>query len=213
MHNVRQNVITLALADGNPLVLSAMAEIFGRDPRFSLISTTSSADGFMGTVMRVPVAVAVLDWTLPPSGAQKLIEALRDQAGAPRIVVYGNDDGGNLPQLAMAAGAAGFAARSAPPERLLEVCASVAAGQMVFPYMDVRKFQHDPIQQLTQRERILLEALSKGATNNRLAAEFGISPNTVKFHLSNLYEKLAVTSRAEAIAFYYSWRLATEIRR
>lgn len=199
--------IGVALADGNPLVLSAMAEIFGRDRRFSLIATTATADGFLATVARVPVAVAVIDWTLPAMGGQRLLEGLRDRPGVPRVVVYG-DGAGALPRAAMAAGAAGFSARTAPVEQLLATCFTVAAGQMVFPFLDVRELAHDPILQLTGRERALLEALSKGASNNRLAGEFGISANTVKFHLSNLYGKLEVTSRAQAIAFYYSSRLA-----
>ncbi|MDD9923613.1 MAG: LuxR C-terminal-related transcriptional regulator, partial [Boseongicola sp.] len=47
---------------------------------------------------------------------------------------------------------------------------------------------------------------SKGLTNRELSRELGISINTVKFHLSNLYDKLAVRNRAQAIAFYYSSR-------
>ena len=202
--------IDLSLADSNPLVLSAMSEIFGRDPRFSLVTTTATAEGFLGAVMRVPVKVGVIDWNLPELGGQKLIEVLRDQPHAPRIVVYGDDSRGDLPRLAMLAGAAGFVGRSNPAEKLLDTCIAVAAGQMVFPFLDVRDLASDPIQQLTRRERALLESLSQGLTNKDLAREFGISANTIKFHLSNLYEKLGVQSRARAIAFYYASRLPSE---
>lgn len=202
--------IDLSLADSNPLVLSAMSEIFGRDPRFSLVATAATAEGFLGAVMRVPVKVGVIDWTLPALGGQKLIEVLRDQPNAPRIVIYGDDSRGDLPRLAMLAGAAGFVGRSNPAEKLLDTCVAVAAGQMVFPFLDVRDLAADPIQQLTRRERALLESLSQGLTNKDLAREFGISANTIKFHLSNLYEKLGVESRARAIAFYYSSRLPSE---
>ena len=81
---------------------------------------------------------------------------------------------------------------------------------MVFPFLDVRELQQDPIQQLSRRERVMLEALSKGLTNRELAKELDISINTVKFHLSNLFEKLSVRNRAQAIAFYYSSRLPGE---
>ena len=47
-------------------------------------------------------------------------------------------------------------------------------------------------------------ALAKGRTNTELAAEFDISINTVKFHLRNLYEKLGLNNRSQAIAFYYA---------
>jgi two-component system nitrate/nitrite response regulator NarP len=157
--------------------------------------------------MRVPVRVAVIDWTLPALGGQKLTEVLRDQEGAPRIVIYGDDARGEVARLAMLAGAAGFVGRNAPTDKLLDTCIAVAAGQMVFPFLDVRELQTDPIHQLTRRERALLEALSKGLSNRELARDFDISANTVKFHLSNLFEKLGVRNRAQAIAFYYSSRL------
>lgn len=202
--------ISVALADSNPLILSAMSEIFDRDPRFSLVATTATAEGFLGTVIRVPVDISVIDWNLPKLGGQKLIEVLRDQENAPRIIIYGDDSAPDLPRLAMTAGAAAFSASNGPIEVLLETCVSVAAGKMVFPFLDVRELQKDPIFQMTKRERDLLEALSKGRSNRELAAEFNISTNTVKFHLSNLYEKLSVKSRTQAVAFYYSSRLPGE---
>jgi two-component system nitrate/nitrite response regulator NarP len=208
--NATERAIDLSLADGNPLVLSALSELFDRDPRFSLVATSSTAEGFLGAVMRVPVKVAVIDWNLPALGGQKLIEVLRDQPTAPRIVVYGDDRQGEVARLAMIAGAAGFVARNLPVEKLLDTCLAVAGGQMVFPFLDVRELQADPISQLTRRERALLESLSKGLTNKDLARDFDISANTVKFHLSNLFDKLAVKNRAQAIAFYYSSRLPQE---
>lgn len=201
--------IDVMLADGNPLVLSALSEIIDRDSRFSLVATSATAEGFLGTVMRVPVQVGIIDWGLPVLGGAKLIEVLRAQTRAPRIVVYG-DSAGDLPRLAMTAGAAAFTPRSSPTEALLETCIDVAAGKMVFPFLDVRELQSDPIHQLSRKERAILEALSKGLTNRELAAELEISINTVKFHLSNLFEKLSVKNRAQAIAFYYASRLALE---
>ena len=199
--------VDLALADGNPLVLQAMSEFFDRDPRFSLVVTAATAEGFLGAVMRVPVRVAIIDWTLPALGGQKLVEILRDQPGAPRIVVYGDEARGEVARAAMLAGAAGFVPRSASAERLMDTCLAVSSGQMVFPFLDVRELQADPISQLTRKERALLEALAQGLTNKDLARDFGISANTVKFHLSNLFEKLGVRNRAHAVAFYYSARL------
>ncbi len=201
--------IDIMLADANPLVLSALSEIVDRDPRFSLVATSATAEGFLGTVMRVPVRIGVIDWNLPALGGARLIEVLRDLAEAPRIVVYAEDTG-DLPRRAMTAGAAAFAPRSSAAQTLLDTCVDVAAGKMVFPFLDVRALQSDPIHQLSRKERAMLDALSKGLTNRELSAELGISTNTVKFHLSNLYGKLAVKNRAQAIAFYYSSRLALD---
>lgn len=198
--------IDLALAEGNPLVLSALSEVFEKDARFSLVATSSTAEGFLGAVMRVPVLVGVIDWTIPQLGGQKLAEVLRDQEGAPRLVIYAEDPTGSVTLKAMAAGAAGFVDRKSPVERLLETCLDVAAGKMVFPFVDVRGLQSDPIHQLTRREKALLEALANGLTNKELGRDFDISTNTVKYHLSNLFEKLGVTSRTQAIAYYFKSR-------
>ena len=197
--------IDIVLADSNPLVLTAMSEFFDRDPRFSVVATSATAEGFLGTVMRVPVKVGVIDWNLPALGGAKLIEVLREHPAAPKLVVYG-DGNSELPRLAMTAGAAGFASRSSAVEELLDVCVDVAAGKMVFPFVDVRDLQQDPIQSLSKKERVILDALAKGLTNRQLSAELGISTNTVKFHLSNIFDKLSVKNRAHAIAFYYANR-------
>jgi len=195
--------IDIVLADNNPMDLSAKSEIFDSAPRFSLVATSATAERFMGAVIRVPVQVCVVAWNLPVLGAAKLIEVIREQENAPRFVVYG-DEAGDIPRLAMQAGAAGFAPRSGEVEVLLETCADVAAGKMVFPFIDVRKMQQDPIQSLSRKERAILEALAKGLSNRDLSKELQISTNTVKFHLSNIYEKLSVKNRTQPIAYFYS---------
>jgi two-component system nitrate/nitrite response regulator NarP len=199
--------INIMLADSNPLVLSAMSEIFDRDARFSLVATSATAEGFLGTVMRVPVQVGVIEWSLPALGGAKLIEVLRENESAPRFVVYG-DATGDLPRLAMQAGAAGFAPRSGEIEGLVETCIDVAAGKMVFPFIDVRQMQQDPIYSLSRKEKVILEALSNGMSNRELSKSLQISTNTVKFHLSNIYDKLSVKNRAQAIVYYYSSQAA-----
>lgn len=198
------------LADSNPLVLSALSEIIEKDARFSLVATAATAEGFLGIAMRVPVAIGVIDWNLPILGGAKLIEILREQVNAPKLVIYG-DDIGDLPRLAMTAGAAGFATRKGEVEGLLTTCIEVASGKMVFPFIDIRDLQRDPINSLSLKERAMLVELSTGKTNRELSRSLGISINTVKFHLSNLYDKLSVKNRTQAIAFYYSSRLPNEL--
>ncbi len=201
------DALEVIVADGNALMLSALSETFSRDPRFSLISTISTAEAFLTMAIRMPVNVAVLDWSLPALGGQRVLEVLRDQPSPPACVVYADDRGGETARRAMAAGAAGFCNRSAPVDELLDICEQAAAGRMVFPFLDIRSLQEDPIFQLTKRERTMLETMAEGRTNKELAAEFNLSVNTVKFHLSNLYDKLGVKNRAQAIAFYFSARL------
>jgi two-component system nitrate/nitrite response regulator NarP len=206
--------IDIALGQSNPLMLQALAEAVERDPRFSLVVTAKTAEGFLESVLRLPVPVGVIDWNLPQLGGERLLEILRGTQGAPRIVVTASSADPDLARRAMAAGAAAFCPHETAGEQLLDVAASVAKGQMVFPYLDVRQLKSDPKEQLTARERTMLAALARGRTNTELAADLGISINTVKFHLRNLYEKLGFKNRAQAIAFHYSGEIpASETER
>ncbi|PZF77603.1 DNA-binding response regulator [Aestuariivirga litoralis] len=192
------------VADPNTIMLQALSELFERDRRFSLVATSKTAEGFLESCLRVPVDIGIVDWTIPQLGAERLLGILRDRPDAPRIIVYSASGDPDVPRRAMAAGAAAFLARDAPEQQLLDVAASVAAGRMVFPFMDVRSLKRDPRDSLTEREKTLLAALAKGRTNTELAAELDISINTVKFHLRNLYEKLGLNNRSQAIAFFYA---------
>ncbi len=198
--------IDVALADKNPLVLSALSELLDRDGRFNLVLTVKTSDAFLQLIARTSVDVGVIGWALPPDGGAAIMEALRDQPGVPRIVVYSGGLDSDLARKIMGYGAAGFCPKSEPPERLLDTIEAVAEGQMVFPYVDVRELHRDPWENLTPRERELLTALAKGHSNDQIARELGLSINTVKFHLRNLYDKLAIKNRAQAVAFYFSSR-------
>lgn len=195
--------IEISFGEGNALLLSALAELFEQDDRFSLMSSTASAEAFLQTALTAPSLVGVVDWSLPTLGAERLIQIMREQESPMRVIVCTHGESKDLPKRAMACGAAGFFSHNDSPEQLLETALDVANGKMVFPYLDVRDL-HDPMQALTKTERALLSSLSIGRTNAELAADHSISINTVKFHLRNLYDKLSVKNRAQAIAFYYS---------
>lgn len=199
--------IEVVLADPNPLILSAMSEKFSADPRFSLVSTVVNSENFISTVMRIPVDLGVVCWNLPQLGGEKIIEILRDHPLAPKILIYSQNATNDVPRRALACGAAGYCGKDQTVEELMAIAVSVAQGKMVFPFMDVRELQADPLFSLTKRERTMLQSLADGMSNKELSDHFGISINTVKFHLSNLYEKLEVRNRSQAIAFFYSRRL------
>ena len=194
----------IIVGDSNTLILQALSAMIEKDRRFSLVATAKTAEGFLETCLRLPLDVGILEWDMPGLGAAKLLEILRDRPDAPRIVIYAASADQDVTRRAMLAGAAGYCPRDAHEEQLLDIAAGVAAGRMVFPFVDLRRLKQDPREKLTAREKDLLTALAKGSTNAQLASEHDISVNTVKFHLRNLYDKLDLTSRAQAIAFFYS---------
>ena len=197
------NPIDLILCDSSPLVLSAMSETFEQDSRFSLVATSSTSEGFLATILRIEVQLCIIDWNIRDLSAEKVINLLRSQSIPPRTIIYGEGSDPDIARQAMGAGAAAFVSRSAPIETLIQTCLDVAAGKMVFPFLDIRDLRNDPINTLSRKERVIIEALSEGLTNKQLSARLQISANTVKFHISNIFDKLNVKNRAQAIAHYY----------
>ncbi|WP_225772888.1 response regulator transcription factor [Inquilinus sp. Marseille-Q2685] len=200
------NPIRIGFADKNPLVLRGLQSLFGEDRRFELVVSASDGERFLDAVARFELDVGIIGWVMANGDGRAVLEGLRDRESAlargasPRIVVYTGADLA-VARLAMQLGAAGFLSKSEPPERLLDVVAEVARGRMMFPFLDLgRALADDPLACLTVRERELLERLAEGLSNEGLARRFGLSPNTVKFHLRNLYEKLGAANRAQAVA-------------
>ncbi len=194
--------VDIAIADKNPMVLRALESLLTRDRRFNLVMMTSDGVQFLDSLKDHPVSLAVIGWELPPLRAPEILQSLGKQPSAPKIVVYSGTKNPSAPAEILRLGGAGFVSKLSPPERLLEVFASVAAGDMVFPFVDIHKAKPDPLMGLTHRERDLLAALETGQSNAQLAREFGVSVNTVKFHLRNLFGKLAVRNRTQAICLY-----------
>ena len=198
----RTKPIRLGIADKSPLIQAALKSLFNEDDRFDLLCVCSSGEQFLDLVESTEMEVAVIGWVLPPGDGRFILDQLRDRFDTPRIVVYTGSEGEKVPIQAMAHGSAGFVSKSEQPEVLLDAVADVAAGRMVFPYLDIRAVSNNPLSMLTRRELEILSSLAAGRTNKEIAANAGVSVNTVKFHIKNLFEKLNVNNRGQAIALY-----------
>ena len=198
--SVTNNITDIAIADKSPIVQSGLRALFDNDARFRVVAVAADGERLMEAVDRLSFDIAVTGWEMPYLSGAAMLRLLRGIPDAPRIVIYTGSQELDVPRQAMALGAAGFCHKSDPPERLIDTVAAVAAGRMAFPYVDVRDLDLNPLASLTEREREILESLSKGMTNQQLARDFEISLNTVKFHLKNLYGKMGVESRSQAVA-------------
>ncbi len=192
--------IDIVLVDKSPLVLSGLSKIFGDDERFSIIATAADGERFMEAVERLSFDVAVIGWEMPFMSGRDVLTGLKTNPEAPRVVVYTGSSKPGVARQVLQLGGAGFCSKQDSPQVLVDTVISVAEGRMVFPFMSVDAPVAEGMDALTPRERDLLVSLADGRTNSQIARELGISLNTVKFHLKNLYEKLSVNNRAQAVA-------------
>lgn len=191
--------IDVVLVDKSPLVLSGLSKIFGDDQRFSIVATAADGERFIEAVNRLSFDVAVIGWEMPFMNGRDVLGVLKNIPDAPRIVVYTGSIKPGVARQVLQLGGAGFCSKQDSPQVLIDTVISVSEGRMVFPFMNVDAPVTEGMDALTPRERDLLASLADGRTNAQIARELGISLNTVKFHLKNLYEKLSVNNRAQAV--------------
>ncbi len=192
----------IIIVDKNPIIRSGLVDIINRDGRFAISNTVATGREFIELAQSNHFDVCIVGWALQDMTGGDVLQALQKLTEKPRAIIYTGEKAGDVLRPAIKAGAWGFMSKSDEPNVLLETISSVAHGRLCFPYVDLEKLSRDPFEELTGREKELLAALANGWTNLQIAARIGISRNTVKYHLKNLYDKLGVNNRAMAVALY-----------
>ena len=190
------------IADKSPVVRAGLRDFIARDGRFEVLDAQASGAAFITAVEQHPTDIGIIGWSLPDMNGGEVLATLKRRHIPTRIVVYTGEPGKDVLRQAVRLGAWGFISKSDEPSMLVDAIASVARGRISLPYIDLQALNTDPFAELTARERELLTALANGWTNLQIASRIGISRNTVKYHLKNLYDKLGVSNRAMAVALY-----------
>ncbi|HET9188626.1 MAG TPA: response regulator transcription factor [Acidothermaceae bacterium] len=159
----------------------------------------TSAEAFSRYAAERP-ALVLLDVAMPdlggPETARRLVAA---HPGANVVMLAGNNDHEQLAE-ALAGGARGYLTKDASVEELCAALAHVfdAAAQPRHAAASAQTHVIDP--PLTERERQVLDGMSRGKTNNEIGRELFLSEDTVKTHARRLFRKLGVNDRAQAVA-------------
>ncbi len=198
--------LKVLIAERNPLVVAAVRDMLGRDRRFDFTGSVQTGAALVEAAAQQPAPfdVAIVGWRLADMTGADVLAELRQRELAPRIIVFSNDHDVGILKQSVRLGAQGFCYQFEDPEILIQTLVAVAGGRICIPYTDVTKIGETRLSGLTTRELELLSVLADGWTNLQIAARTGISENTVKYHLKNLYDKLGVRSRAMAVALYAS---------
>ncbi|MCB1519423.1 MAG: response regulator transcription factor [Hyphomicrobiaceae bacterium] len=194
----------VVVADKNAVVRAGLLDYLSRDGRFDVVTAVDSGSALIELCDAHRPLIAVCGWSLLDMTAGDALAIIRRRQLPTRLVIYAAEDSADLLRQAARGGAWGYVSRNDDPDVLLETLSTVSRGRLSLPYVDIERLTSDPIEQLTKRERELLGALAQGWTNLQIGARFGISGNTVKYHLKNLYDKLGVKNRAMAVALFMS---------
>lgn len=201
--------IRVVVADDHPVVRQGLVTLLTSLPGVTVVG--EAADGIEAVELceRHQPDVVVMDLNMPRLDG---IEAARRViAASPHIgvlVLTMFDDDASL-FAALRAGARGYILKGAEQADIARAIAASARGEAIFGPAVARRvleyFTGTPapvasaFAQLTEREREILEQIASGSSNSRIAQQLGLSVKTVRNHSSNIFTKLQVTDRAEAI--------------
>lgn len=206
---VRKAVTTrLLIVERNPLVVAALKDMIEQDHRFELTSVAEGGEALLAMLEsdQAVFDVAIVGWRLSDMNASDVLEEVQRRNLQTRIVIFSNDHNVAILRKCVQLGAQGFCYQFDNPNVLFDTVQAVANGRICIPYIDVSKIGETSLSRLTPRELELLSVLADGWTNLQIATRTGISENTVKYHLKNLYDKIGVHNRAMAVAHFIGER-------
>ena len=210
------NTIGVAIIEDNRTVRETLALILENSPGFACTQAFASAEAALAGFPPDPPQVALVDINLPGMSGIECVRQLKARAPALQILMLTIESEAQRVFDSLAAGASGYLVKNTPPARLLEAIQDVVQGgapmSSQIARLVVQAFQQpaagpaseagDP--PLTPREDEILGLIARGFRTKEIADQLEISSQTVQTHVRNIYEKLHVRSRAEAVARFWN---------
>jgi len=200
--------IRLALVEDDPRLRAEYGAIVAGDPEIGLVGAYSSGEEAMAHLPGLAPDAVLMDINLPGMTGIECVRELKNVLPSVQVVMLTALGDSETVFESLKAGATGYVLKEATGGEVLdavrEVCAggspiSSAIARKLVQYFSPRR-EAPEVQALTEREREVLAALSRGLMYKEVADELGVSINTVRAHVRRIYETLQVQSRAEAVA-------------
>jgi len=192
--------IRILLADDHAIVRSGLAAVLGFEDDLEVVGEAANGQRAVKLAAELKPDVVVMDLMMPVlNGAEATakIRAADPDVNVLVLTTYGSSaDIGR----ALEAGAAGAIMKSASNREIKSAIRHVAAGRRHVAPEIAAELADTPEPALTGRQAEILEAATRGFTNEDIARQLGITASCVKQHLSAVFQKLGVATRAEATA-------------
>lgn len=198
-------MIRVLVVDDHPVVRHGLTAILRYEPDIEVLGAAADGEEATAMIAELRPDVVLLDLRLPKIGGVEVMQRVRAQALPVRFLVLTTYDTDEYIAPALAAGAQGYLLKDATPDELARAVRAVMLGgaalePSVAARLIGRMSDESRPDELSAREREVLALLVAGASNKQIAAQLNLSENTIKTHLSRIFAKLDVQSRAEAVA-------------
>jgi DNA-binding NarL/FixJ family response regulator len=194
---VRANVLVV---DDHALLRTGVANIINQESDLHVIAEASNGLEAVEAFERHHPDVTLLDLRMPVMEGVEAVRQIRERDPHAKVIVLTTYDTDDDISRALKAGAKAYVLKDISADALIACIHDVLAGKTYLAPAAAAKLAEGVTRiQLTPRELTTLRLMADGKSNKEIANELGISERTVKTHLGHLFEKLAVTSRTEAV--------------
>ena len=197
--------IRVFLVDDNALFREGIAHILAADGRFAVVGQASRGDAAVSAAASLQPDLILIDLHMPGMSGLDAIRSIRAQDIDVAIGALTMFETEEYVRSALEAGANGYVAKDSTSSDLCEAAAALAHGKrnlISIPGLTSGTEAAQPssiLTVLTARERDVLLQLTTANTNEAIAGRLGISPKTLRNHISSIYRKLGIFDRAQAV--------------
>lgn len=201
--------VHVLIADDHTLFRAGLHALLNLFSDIHVVGEASTGEEAISKAESLQPDVILMDIQMPGvNGIEATRQIIHDSPNIGIIVVTMFEDDSSVFS-AMRAGARGYILKEANEEEVLLAIRAVARGEAIFGPAIARRLVHffskpsvssNPVfPELTEREREILNMIARGESNSEIAQELVLSPHTIRNHISNIFSKLQVADRAEAI--------------
>lgn len=196
--------VRIVIVDDHALLRDALATILNAEDDFEVVGQGGSAEDAICLARDLLPEIILLDIDMPGGGITAAQEIARDCPVTKVVVLTSSEDDDHL-IAALKTGTRAYILKGVQARELLRILRSVQAGESYVPpalaaslLVEMREPARNPIDELTDRERQILEWLAIGSSNKEIGQKLFLAEKTVKHYITNILQKLQVRNRVEA---------------
>lgn len=192
--------IRILIADDHKLMRMGLVSLFNVQKDMTVVGEADDGESAIKQTKSLNPDVVIMDLMMPnTNGADATAAILADNPDVGVVILSSFSNSADMAR-AIAKGARGAQAKEAPTEDLVAAIRTVANGETAIAPEIQQFIKDDPLPPpLTEKQLAILQSVTRGLTNPDIAKQFGISPVSVKKHLTVIFAKLGAASRAEAV--------------
>ena len=201
--------IRIIITDDHPAFREGLSQLLNREDDLEVVAVAAESQETVKLVKELKPDVAILDVAMPHGSGVDTARQIKEMFPKVAILMISAYKYDSYILSSLQAGASGYVLKSSPVEELIGAIRLVHEGEGVFDLKDTGNILHRlavgekgaQTKRLGERELRLLCLVGKGMTNKGISSELVISERTVQTHLVNIFRKLAVSSRTEAVLY------------